>query len=65
MAFSPICCPTAISAMLMGPNKAETAVHGCHCPGVMVVRMCKLLARPWVGVRLCPLFLLFNYRCPI
>ena len=26
-------------AMLMRPNKAETAVHGCHCPGDMAVRM--------------------------
>ena len=24
--------------MLMRPNKAETAVHGCHCPGDMAVR---------------------------
>ena len=36
--------------MLMRPNKAETAVHGCHCPGDMAVRMRKVLARPWVGV---------------
>ena len=26
-------------AMLMRPNKAETAVHGCHCPGDMAVRI--------------------------
>ena len=26
-------------AMLMRPNKAKTAVHGCHCPGDMAVRM--------------------------
>ena len=26
-------------AVLMRPNKAETAVHGCHCPGDMAVRM--------------------------
>ena len=37
--------------MLMRPNKADTAVHGCHCPGDMAVRMYKVLARPWVGVR--------------
>ena len=36
--------------MLMTPNKAETTVHGCHCPGAMAVRMRKILARPWVGV---------------
>ena len=28
------------------PNKGETAVHGCHCPGDMVVRMRKVLAIP-------------------
>ena len=43
--------------MLMRPNKAETAIHGCHCPGVMAVRMRKVLARPWVGVRVCHLLL--------
>ena len=43
--------------MLMRRNKAETAVHGCHCPGDMAVRMRKVLARPWVGVRVCQLFL--------
>ena len=26
-------------AMLRSPNKGETAVHGCHCPGDMAVRM--------------------------
>ena len=26
-------------AVLMRPNKAETAVHGCHCPGDMAVCM--------------------------
>ena len=45
-------------AMLIRPNKAETAVHGCHCLGDMAVRMRKVLARPWVGVRVCHLLLL-------
>ena len=31
--------------MLTRPNKAETAVHGCHCPSDMAVRMRKVLAR--------------------
>ena len=44
--------------MLMTPSKAETAVHGCHCPGDMAVRMRKVLARPRVGVRVCHLLLL-------
>ncbi len=45
-------------AVLMRPNKAETAVHGCHCLGDMAVRMHKVLARPWVGVWVCHLLLL-------
>ena len=32
--------------MLMCPNKAETAVHGCHCRSDMVLRMRKVLATP-------------------
>ena len=36
--------------MLMNPNKGETDVHGCHCPGDMAVRMRQVLARPpWRG----------------
>ena len=34
-------------AMLMRPNKAETAVHGCHCPGDVAVRMCKVQTVRW------------------
>ena len=34
-------------AKLMSPNKDEITVHGCHCPGDMVVRMRKVLAIPW------------------
>ena len=30
--------------MLISPNKDETAVHGCHCRGDMVLRMRKVLA---------------------
>ena len=45
-------------AMLIRPNKAETAVHGCHCLGDMAVRMRKVLAIPWVGVWVCHLLLL-------
>ena len=36
--------------MLMSPNKGETAVHGCHCPGDKSMRTREVLARPWVGV---------------
>ena len=45
----------------MRPNKAETAVHGCFCPSDMAVRMCKVLARPWVGVRVGHLLLLLFF----
>ena len=48
--------------MLMKPNKAEAAVHGCHCPGDMAVRMRKILVRPWDGVRVCHLLLLLSYK---
>ena len=34
-----------IYAMLMSPNKGETAVHGCHFPGDLAVRMREVLAR--------------------
>ena len=36
-------------AMLMSPNSSEIAVHGCLCPGDMVVRPCKVMAisRSW------------------
>ena len=47
-------------ATLMSPNKGETAVHGCHCPGDMVVRKREVLARPWVGVCM-PLALNLSY----
>ena len=47
--------------MLMKPNKAETAVHGCHCRGNMAVRVRKGPARPWVDVRVCHLLLLLFY----
>ena len=39
-------------AMLMSPNEDETAVHGCHCLGDMVVRMRKVLG-PYRGVGTC------------
>ena len=35
---------------LVGPNKGETAVCGCHCLRDMAVPMREILARPWVGV---------------
>jgi len=36
--------------MLMSPNKAETAVRGCHCLRDMAVRMREVLARLRLGV---------------
>ena len=47
-------------AMLMSPNKGETAVHGCHCPCDMAVRMREIMLRPWVGVCV-PLALSLHY----
>ena len=38
-------------AMVVSPNKGETAVCGCYCTRVMAMRMCEVLARLWVGVR--------------
>ena len=38
---------TQHNSMLMSPNKGETAVHGCHCPGDMAVLMRKVMAIPW------------------
>ena len=42
--------PTALRregyAMLMSPNKDETAAHACHCTGDIAVRMREILARP-------------------
>ena len=42
--------------MLMSPNKSETAVHGCHCPGDISVHMrdCNGQAVGWCMV--CVLF---------
>ena len=40
-------------AMLMSPNKVETALHGCHCPGDRAVRMRKVLARGVVSCDHC------------
>ena len=47
--------------MLMSPNKGETAVRDCHCPGIMAARMRELLVRPWVG-ECVPLPLSFSYK---
>ena len=37
-------------AMLMCSSNGETAVHGCHCPRDMAVRMREVMARLWAGV---------------
>ena len=46
-------------AMLMSPNKSETAVHGRQYPGDIAVCMHEVLARPWVGVPVSSLALKF------
>ena len=48
--------------MVMRPSKAETAVHGCHCPGDMAVRMRKVLARLWVGVGVSHVSFIFHFN---
>ena len=42
-------------AMLMTPYQDETAVHGSHYQGDMVLRMCKIMAKPrgWCSVLPC------------
>ena len=47
--------------MLMKPNKAERAVHGCHCPGDKAVRMCPARARPSVDTRVSSFFFFFFF----
>ena len=37
-------------AIVISPSKGKTAVHGCHCPRDMAVRMREVMARAWVGV---------------
>ena len=34
----------------MRDDPKSGCVADCHCPGDMAVRMCQVLARPWVGV---------------
>ena len=46
-------------AMLMSPNKSETAVHGRLCPCDIAVRIREIPARPWVGVPVSSLALKF------
>ena len=51
--------------MPMRPNKAETAVHGCHYLGQEPIGLLPgwygcAYARPWVGVWACHLLLLFE-----
>ena len=46
----------------MTQTTAKTAVHGCHCchcSSDIAVRMPKILTRPWIGIRVCHLLLLF------
>ena len=51
--------------MLMCSSNGETAVHGCHCPRDMAVRMREVMARPWAGlVYVCPLLNLLVTRDP-
>ena len=68
---SPTVCTEKVDEVVMRPNKAETAVHGCHCPGDMAVRMRKVLARHVVWCSSVSLALIvvtkiyFAHRSPI
>ena len=41
-------------------HPGRTALHGCHCPSDIAVRVREVLARPWVGVCV-PLALSLSY----
>ena len=60
--FSLFINPTAF-ATLVGPNKGETAVCGCHCPRDIAVRMSVVLARPWVCVCVPLALSLLYFQC--
>ena len=60
--FSLFINPTAF-ATLVGPNKGETAVCGCHCPRDIAVRMSEVLARPWVCVCVPLALSLLYFQC--
>ena len=60
--FSLFINPTAF-ATLVGPNKGETAVCGCHCPRDVAVRMSEVLARPWVCVCVPLALSLLYFQC--
>ena len=53
-------------AMLMSPSEGKIAVHGCHCPRDMAVRMREVMASPYtVGWCMCaPCFSLLVTRDP-
>ena len=42
--IQPVSTHYQVRRMLMKPNNGDTAVHGCHCPGDMAVRMREVLA---------------------
>ena len=46
-------------AMLLSPNKSETAVHGRLCPCDIAVCIHDVLAKTWVGVPVSSLALKF------
>ena len=52
--------PMAIYAMLISPSEGETAVHGCHCPRDMAVRMREVMAMGWCMCAPCLKFALFS-----
>ena len=58
-AVSPISARRLCHADEAYSNKAETAVHGCHCPGDIALLTIKVPARPWVGIQVCHFYCFF------
>ena len=46
----PDLCVSKFNKKTLKARGTHTAVHGCHCPGDMAVRIREVLSRPWVGV---------------
>ena len=55
-AVDPVRIETKMWGGTLRDNTKNDCVADCHCPGDMAVRMCEVLARPWVGVCSAPCF---------
>ena len=55
-AVDPVRIETKMWGGALRDDTKNDCVADCHCPGGMAVRMCEVLARPWVGVCSAPCF---------